>query len=424
MKRRYFLAATAIAGTAAVLANKPRDEGAPHDDYFKQLNDQLRLYGDGRPRMLLDLDVIDRNIEQLLRLKNPATRYRLVEKSLPCPELIAYILDRTASTSLMSFHLPFLQQDTRRFANADILLGKPLPQSSVARFYQDGVYSGFTPAQQLCWLVDTQSRLQQYLAVAQAHRVRLRCCVEIDVGLHRGGLSAPQQLVKLMELVQKHPDNLEFAGFMGYDAHVGKIPAMIESRDESFKKAVKVYEGFVQFVREHYPGALNERSVLNGAGSPTFALHRDLSACNDLSAGSCLVKPSDFDVETLHTFSPAAFIATPVLKSLEHTQIPGLEAFAELGARWNPNLNRAYFIYGGRWLATPHSPKGLADNPIYGVSSNQQLINGSAATALNVDDYVFLRPSQSESVFLQFGDVWTLRQGKLHARWSVLNEET
>ena len=38
--------------------------------------------------------------------------------------------------------------------------------------------------------------------------------------------------------------------------------------------------------------------------------------------------------------------------------------------------------------------------------SNQEMMNGPDHTAVEVDDYVFLRPTQSESVMLQFGDLF------------------
>jgi len=423
IKRRHVVAGIVALGCGAAITSKPHDNGTPYNEYFQHLNQVLRQHGDGRPRLLLDLDILDRNIERLMALKNPQATYRLVEKSLPCPDLIAYVLAKTGSNSLMSFHLPFLQQDTRRFANADILLGKPMPANAVIKFYQDGVTSGFNPAKQLNWLVDTDARLAQYQEIARGHRVAMRIVIEIDVGMHRGGVKDSTQLEPMLKRIAADREHLSFAGFMGYDAHIGKIPAAIESRDESFRQSIAIHQQHIDFSRERFNQLFSERMLFNGAGSPTFALHKQKSPCNDLSAGSCLIKPSDFDVDTLQPFEPAAFIATPVLKMLERTDIPGVESATGLVTRWNPNLQRAHFIYGGRWLSKPWSPEGVSDNAAYGISSNQQLLNSSRKTALAVDDHIFLRPTQSEAVFLQFGDVWAVRGGELYDRWHVLKEE-
>ncbi len=38
------------------------------------------------------------------------------------------------------------------------------------------------------WLIDTKQRLQQYLEIAQLYALSLHVNIEIDVGLHRGGV--------------------------------------------------------------------------------------------------------------------------------------------------------------------------------------------------------------------------------------------
>jgi len=40
---------------------------------------------------------------------------------------------------------------------------------------------------------------------------------------------------------------------------------------------------------------------------------------------------------------------------------------------------------------------------------------------LQQDDFVFLRPTQSESVFLQFGDIWVYENGAITERWPIIS---
>jgi D-serine deaminase-like pyridoxal phosphate-dependent protein len=56
-------------------------------------------------------------------------------------------------------------------------------------------------------------------------------------------------------------------------------------------------------------------------------------------------------------------------------------------------------------------PAGAKPNPLYGRSSNQELINLSQSTEIAVDDFVFLRPNQSEAVISQFEQVWLYHDG-------------
>ena len=136
--------------------------------------------------------------------------------------------------------------------------------------------------------------------------------------------------------------------------------------------------------------------------------------------GSALVKPIGFDVDTLESHVPALFIATPVLKASDGMQIPGLDGLGRLQMAWNPNRARTFFVYGGYWKARPVSPPGLSENPFFGHSTNQEMLTGSAEVDLEVDDYVFLRPTQSEFVMLQFGDIIAVRGSEPVAAWAPL----
>ena len=66
---------------------------------------------------------------------------------------------------------------------------------------------------------------------------------------------------------------------------------------------------------------------------------------------------------------------------------------------------------GGKWKANMVSPSGIPE-PFY-ESTNQTPITTSTAVDLQVDDYMFLRPTQSEFVMLQFGDLLAVKDGKL-----------
>src|SRR5690606_19873976 len=129
---------------------------------------------------------------------------------------------------------------------------------------------------------------------------RLRISLEIDVGLHRGGLTDPAQLDDLMAILLANPAHLEFAGFMGYDGHVGKLPSFIESAATSLEKANAEYRRYIDHLASRWPTvAARTDLVFNGGGSPTVMLHGKDSPVTELSAGSCLVKPGDFDLPSL-----------------------------------------------------------------------------------------------------------------------------
>lgn len=421
--RRRFLAGTLgagvlLAGVGAWL--RPQDRGAPYSEYFRQLNRELKAHGPMRPVMLIDLDRLDHNIDVVkASVQRAGKQLRLVEKSLPAPGLLNYIAQRAETWRLMSFHQPFLNHDAVQFPQADILLGKPLPVRSAELFYTQ--HKGpFDPARQLQWLLDTPERLEQYRALAQALGIRLRVNLELDVGLHRGGIVDEASLDAMLRLIRAHPAQLEFAGFMGYDPFVGMgVPEIVATPQTLLARVMAIYRARVDFVRLRYPDLWRPGLTLNTAGSPSYRIHEQENLSTEVSVGTAMLKPSHYDLPSLSEHVPAAYIATPVLKRTGAVNIPALDDTSRIFSWWDVNQRETFFIYGGNWMADLEAPPGLQINDLYGRSSNQEMVNGSAAVGLGLEDQVFLRPTQTESVLLQFGDLLAVRAGRIVESWPV-----
>ncbi|MDI1302473.1 MAG: alanine racemase [bacterium] len=420
MKRRnLILGMTGLAAASALLL-RPQDKGGPYPPYFSALNQELRRNGPGRPLLLIDKDRLLANCHKV-KAQLPASKaFRIVAKSLPSLPLLQTVMDVMDSKRLMVFHQPHLNAIAEAMPASDLLLGKPMPVNAAAQFYRALKNTAFNPALQLQWLIDTPERLREYQQLATSLGTRLRISIELDVGLHRGGVASPEALKPLLDIMAGDKEHLELAGFMGYDAHVGKIPSIIETRAHSFEKACAHYRNCQQALYAWQPEMAQKALVFNGGGSPTLRLHKADSPVNEVASGSCLVKPTDFDLDLLADLEPAAFIATPVLKVLEGTTIPGIEGTRRLFSLLNPNAERSYFIYGGLWQAHYESPPGLFDNSLYGKSSNQAIVNSSHNVPLHVNDQIFMRPTQSERVLLEFGDLAVISNGRLAGWWPVL----
>lgn len=421
MKRRTFLTGAATAGAITMLGLKPSDVGASYNDYFRTINESLKENGPFRPMMLVDLDILDRNIAVLKGMTRSSADYRIVVKSLPSPDLTKYIMDKASTNKLMVFHQPFLNYISKEIPEADVLLGKPMPVKAAELYYNKlESNSQYNHQKNLQWLIDSKNRLEQYLGLAKALSVKMQINLELDVGLHRGGLTSIDELEEIMAVIVANPKFLKFSGFMGYDAQVAKFPPLIKSIDDAYAESQAIYTAFVVHIEKHYPQYDVSKLCLNGAGSPTYELAGKNGIANDLSAGSCLVKPLQFDIKTLEDFEPASFIATPILKKLPGTTIPGLEKLSWWNNMWDPNKQQTLFIYGGKWMAEYESPEGLRGNSLFGTSTNQQFINCSNSVNVDVDDHVFLRPDQSEAVFLQFEDIITIRNKRIEGSWETL----
>ncbi len=424
MKRRRFLLGGAVVIVAGGWALKPDDKGAPYTAYFDQLNRMLKRMNVGRPALVIDDARLQANCLRLTKhLHHIGRHHRIVSKSLPSVGLVSQVMKYTGSHRIMVFQQPFLNDVARAEPKSDILMGKPMPLDAADRFYQ--LHQGaFDPETQLQWLIDTPERLEQYLSLARRLGTRMRINLEIDVGLHRGGLTEPSQMDPLLTTIEKHPEHLEFAGFMGYDGHVGRLPDIMESADTTHQKSDKRYFAFLDYLQTHWPKqAARDDLTFNGGGSLSVMLHGKKSPTTELATGSALLMPSDFASPQLAEFKTAAFIATPVLKEWTGLKMPGPVPLGELWQLWDVNREKTFFIYGGYWKARPVAPAGLSANPLYGYSSNQMMYNGSSRIPLDVGDYIFLRPTQSEAVLLHFGDLLAERNSRFLDWWPPYSQQ-
>lgn len=414
MSRRSVVAgAGAVAlGLGGTLLSRPRDRTRPHDAYFAALNALLKREGPGHPVMVVDRARLLRNVDVIAGSVGPEKTWRVVVKSLPSVPLLREVMARAGTNALMVFHQPFLNVVAREFPDADVLLGKPMPVQAVRRFYAELGPGPFDPARQVQWLVDTPERLAEYHALARELGLHLRINAEIDVGLHRGGLPGPETLRPLLKVIEDDPQHLSFAGLMGYEPHLTGATSVEEP---AVQTALGIYRGFVDAAREagHDP----DRLTLNGAGSHTLRLYERDGLMNDLAAGSGIVKPTDFDTVLLEDNAPALFIATPILKRYDELKAPVPKLATDLMQWWDPNRRRLYFVYGGFWKARYVSPSGVPDALYH--STNQEPLSTSTAVDLHPGDHVFLRPTQSEFVMLQFGDLHVVEDGQLVDRWPV-----
>src|SRR5690606_11527129 len=350
-------------------------------NYFQQLTEDLKHQGTGTPQLILDLKTYQRNLDYVQSKLPAQLKPRLVVKSLASIQLLKLASEKLNTQRFMVFHLPHLAEIMGTFEQVDILLGKPMPIHAVQRFYQNFPdQKALNDQSNIQWLIDDIERLQQYLKLAQNLNICLNVNIEIDVGLHRGGISSQEQLIELLELIQQHPDALRLSGLMGYDAHVAKLPKILKSPDKSYQQSQQMYQRYKTILQQQFPNLCHEKLCFNGGGSPTFMQHCQQSVCNDLAFGSMLLKPSDFDLENLSALSCALWIAAPILKVLPCSQIPGLELLNHL-----PHQYKAVFIYGGYWRADYIYPEKSRPHVLYGRSSNQEMLQVPMQCDIHVD---------------------------------------
>lgn len=419
LSRRQLMMATGLGAVATGIALKPSDQGAPHNAYFLAVSQALAKAGLAQPTLIIDQQALDHNIQQVKQATAVHNLpVRLVVKSLPSLDLLNYLSQQLNSQRFMVFNLPMLTTVTQAYPQGDFLLGKPLTALAVQEWLR--VESNRAALPHIQWLIDSPQRLSEYGELAKQFNVQLRVSLEIDVGLHRGGFVDVGELKQVVQTIKSNPQ-LQLVGLMGYEAHVGKLPTILNMQQKAWDHFKNTYQQAISILTE--AGYEPQKLTLNAGGSPTYTLHAKGTVANEVAVGTAFVQPCDFDLATLSQHKAACFIATPVLKALNPALIPAIEWADGLRRWWDVNNQQGYFIHGGNWLAKPVSPQGLALSGLYGRSSNQELWLGSPNQGLQVNDYVFFRPQQSEAVFLQFGDIAVFdgQQKQINQYWPVFS---
>ena len=416
-RRNLMIGGAGLAGVA-ILMSKPGDESGPRDPYFLAMQAALTDAGIAAPTLVIDKARLDANIDTLMGHLPAGMAYRIVAKSLPSLDLIAHIRQRARTDRLMTFNQPMLNALSRAMPDADQLLGKPLPAAAARNYFAALAPEDAPAAANIQWLIDTPERLHQYQELARSTGQTFRINLELDVGLHRGGFEAGDAFKATLEAIRSAPE-FALSGLMGYEPHLAALPEALGWRERAKAGAWRRYKEALAQVADVFGADAVADLTRNAAGSPTYRYYQDTEIANEISAGSCLVKPTHFDTPLLEPHLPASFIATPVIKTMDKTRLPGLEFAADGQRAWDPNVSKTVFTYGGNWLADPVDPPGLSYNNTFGRSSNQEMLTGGHNLAIAPDDFVFYRPHQSEAVFLQFGDIAIYEDGRITWRWPV-----
>ncbi|MBL8955973.1 MAG: alanine racemase [Myxococcaceae bacterium] len=388
-------------------------QGLPGGDYFAQLRDALNASGFGTPQIVIDLDRLDANADAIVKGAG-ADRYRIVEKSLPSLDLLEYLVARTGSSRFLVLHLPFVPMLLQRFAAAHVLVGKAQPTAAVKQ-----VLASIAPADvsRVTFLADSAVRLGELKDLGAP----LRVAVEIDVGLHRGGVRRPEVLPEVLGGFAG--SQLTFAGFVGYDGHVTAAPGAPGVEAAAARKAFGVsqqtYAQFVEVLNDGFPELVRDDLVFHSGGTTTFPLYEPGGLINDVAAGGGMLRPAGYGGPFIGALSPALFLAAPVLTPTGKLEIPYATSLAE----GLSDAKQGFTLYGGGWAANVVWPQGIAPAPFTGDGENVNLIpNASWMTApegltLGPGDWVFHQPKQGDALF-QFEDILLVRDGRLvDRRW-------
>ena len=75
--------------------------------------------------------------------------------------------------------------------------------------------------------------------------------IEIDVGLHRGGVGDPAELARMLAVIDEDP-RIELAGLMGYEAHVAKLASLAGEQAREFERVRMRYQRYLEVLSARF----------------------------------------------------------------------------------------------------------------------------------------------------------------------------
>ena len=422
-----FIYLALLIGLVYVIIIKPRKVKSEYPPYFAKLNTALKAKRGGESTGIIDLDRLDSNVYLVKKRLGNDYKLRLVTKSLPCLDLLKYLMKKGNTNRLMVFSEPYIAEilDTFNADSLDLLLGKPLPADALPRL---ATHKGWKT---INWLVDTKARLNEYLAFAKKDSTHLKLSLEIDIGLHRGGFATLQEFSEAVEIIKQNSQYLTLTGTMGYDGHVPYVPFYInkeKSIEKAFANVQQLYGQFVDELKKHYDAKAIAAMTFNSGGSHTYFRYSGYKGTpvNDIAMGSGFVAPQQFEDVIEQGHQPALFLSSPVIKKIESSKLPHAEKLTALVYFWDPNLKVSYFLLGGGWPGEPVGPAGLKKNYLWDENDlgytnllpNQSIIGSSDENNLNVGDFVFYHAWEGDGM-LSFKKVTLYRQTGIVGEWDT-----
>ena len=129
-------------------------------------------------------------------------------------------------------------------------------------------------------IVDSAENVRTLSGAATAAGTEIGVLVEVDVGMHRCGVSPGKEAVALAQRVADS-DGLTLRGIQGYEGHATMLPSLAE-RQEKASAAMRLLTHTADLIRAQ--GLTVE--MVAGGGTGTYDISGDYPGVTDIEAGS------------------------------------------------------------------------------------------------------------------------------------------
>lgn len=226
------------------------------------------------PALLLDLDLMERNIDRMSTLfRNLPAKLRPHAKTHKTPSIAHKQLAAGAIgiTCAKLGEAEIMVQGGIR----DVLIANQIVGArKIARLMSLARHADLIVA------VDDVRNVEDLSLAAQAVGISLRVLMEVDVGMRRCGVTPGQPALALAQQVQRAP-GLSFAGLMGYEGHLVFVPDLAE-RERRVDTDMPVLLETVRLLTSHEIPV----PIVSAGGTGTALITGKLPYITEIQAGS------------------------------------------------------------------------------------------------------------------------------------------
>jgi D-serine deaminase-like pyridoxal phosphate-dependent protein len=344
------------------------------------------------PALLLDLERLDFNIDLMAgHLRERGVAWRPHAKAFKCPA-IAHRLRRAGAIGVT----------VAKVSEAEVMAACGIDDILIAH-----LVVGPSKVDRLAALqkqadvkvtVDHAEQVTPLGRAAIAAGAAIGVLVDVDIGMHRTGVSTSDAAVALARQVGSTA-GLHFDGLMGYEGHTLMIPDQAEK-----KVAVAAAIARLLDARRAVEADGQECRIVSAGGSGSYQYTADIAGLTEIQAGGGIF---------------ACQFYTQICKVIGHRA--ALTVLATVVSR--PARDRAILDIGQKSISQHRTPPVLRDYPsasITGLSAEHAVVSTPSANELRIGEKVHVIPGYSDFTFVLHDRVLGFRNGKVQAAWRLL----
>ncbi|MDE2967641.1 MAG: alanine racemase [Chloroflexota bacterium] len=340
------------------------------------------------PALLVDLDALDHNASLMAqRCADAGIAWRPHVKACKAPAMALRLLQAGAVGITCAKASEALAM--ARGGVTDILVANEVVgEQKVARLVEVAKLAT------LCVAVDDAANIREISAAADAAGVTIDLLVDVDVNLHRCGVT-PEQAPALCALISDLPA-VRLRGLMGYEGHVMGLP------DEEKERETAASASILARANDLCQSDGHEIGVLSGGGSGNYRYVLNQGVLNELQAGGAALMDLTYELMGVGGHRRALSLVCQVVSAASPERAAG-------DAGWKAT---------GRHTGLPAvvNPDGWS---CAGLSAEHTHLARDGGQPLQISDRVEMVPHYSDSTVLLHRTLHAHRAGVVEETWEI-----